>query len=124
MEARAPDLEASVLPAEPAEATHLLLLTEGEADLSLLLPGGKHAPVGNVVAGDLLGISALIPPYQLTTSAVARKDGRLIQFEAGGLRDLMDKVPELGYRLMMAAAKALHDRLESTRLELLGSIQE
>jgi CRP-like cAMP-binding protein len=102
------------------EANHLMLLTEGEVDIAFTLGSGEKTVVGTLVAGDLMAISALIPPYHLTASGIAREAGKTIRIEAEGLRHLCDENPELGYRLMQSVSKALMRRLQSTRIELAG----
>ena len=106
------------------EATYLYLVIEGEVDIAFTLGSGKKVVVGRVVAGDLMALSALLPPYQLNASGIARSDGKLIQIEAAGLRKLCEENTDLGYRLMLGVAKALHNRLLDTRVELAGQISE
>lgn len=102
------------------EATHLLLLTKGDVNIALTLGSGEKVIVGTLVAGDLMGVSALIPPYQLTAAGIAKTDGEYIQIEATPLRRICEENPDLGYRLMQGVAKGLMDRLQSTRVELAG----
>jgi CRP-like cAMP-binding protein len=105
---------------EGEEAEHLLLLTDGQVDVIYTTYSGDMIVVGSLVPGDVMGISALIPPYRLTASGIARSDGDLIKIEAEGLRKLCEEVPVLGYRLMSAIAKAAMDRLNETRVQLAG----
>jgi CRP-like cAMP-binding protein len=102
------------------EATHLLLLTEGSVDIALTLGSGEAAIVGTLVQGDLMALSALIPPYHLSATGIAKQDGKYIQIEAKPLRKLCDDNPELGYHLMQGVAKGLMTRLQDTRVELAG----
>lgn len=102
------------------EATHLMLLTKGTVDVALTLGSGEKAIVGTLVAGDLMAISALIPPYQLTAAGLAKTDGEYIQIEAAPLRRICDENPDLGYSLMQGVSKGLMSRLQSTRVELAG----
>jgi CRP-like cAMP-binding protein len=102
------------------EATHLMLLTEGKVDIALTLGTGEAVVVGTLVKGDLMALSALIPPYHLSATGIAKEDGKLIQIEAKPLRRLCDENPELGYRLMQGVAKGLMTRLQDTRVELAG----
>lgn len=102
------------------EATHLLLLTEGEVDIAYSMASGEEVIVGTLVAGDLMALSALIPPYHLTASGIAKSDGRYIAIEAEGLRQLMEGEHALGHRLMAHIAKALMARLTDTRVQLAG----
>lgn len=102
------------------EASHLMLLIEGSVDVSLTIGTGEKVVVGTLVAGDLMALSALIPPFHLSATGVAKEDGKLIQFEAKALRDLLEENPGLGYRLMQGVAKGLMTRLQDTRVELAG----
>lgn len=100
------------------EATHLMLLISGEVDIAYTLGLGEPIVIGTVVPGELLSLSALIPPYQLTASGIARTDGKAIYIEAKGLRDLIEDNPELGFNLYRSVAKAVMRRLQDTRVEL------
>jgi CRP-like cAMP-binding protein len=102
------------------EATHLMLLTEGKVDIGLTLGTGETVVVGTLVEGDLMALSALIPPYHLSATGIAKGDGKMIQIKAEPLRDLLDDNPELGYRLMQGVAKGIMTRLQDTRVELAG----
>ena len=102
------------------QATHLMILTEGKVDIALTLGTGEKAVVGTLVEGDLMALSALIPPYHLSATGVAKEDGKLIKIEAEPLRQLCDENPGLGYRLMQGVAKGIMTRLQDTRVELAG----
>ncbi|OGO17275.1 MAG: hypothetical protein A2Z14_18625 [Chloroflexi bacterium RBG_16_48_8] len=104
------------------EATQLILLTKGEVDIIFTLSEGRKVVVGNLVAGDLMALSALIPPYHLPASGMAKKDCKVIQIEAKSLRELCDQNPELGYRLIQSIPKSLQDRLQNTWVALAGQI--
>ena len=104
------------------EATHLMILSEGEVDITYTLPAGSEIVVGSLVSGDLMALAALIPPYQLTGNGIARKNGRLIRIEAPKLRELCEENPELGYRLMLQVARATMARLTETRIQLAGML--
>jgi len=103
-------------------ATHLMLLTKGEVDIVYMTSKDETLVVGTVVSGDLMGIAALIPPYQLTATGIAKQDGSLIQFEAEKLRELCEEDTALGYGLMKAIATAASSRLQETRIQLAGKL--
>jgi len=105
---------------EGESAKHLMLITEGEIDIALTFSAKRQVVVGTLVPGDLMAFSSLIPPYRLTSSAIATTDGKMICIEAESLRRLMADDPDLGFHIMSAAAKALRDRLANTRIELSG----
>ena len=102
------------------EASHLMIISEGQVDIAFKLPGDRKVVVGTLTAGDLASISALVPPYHLSASGIAKQDGKLIQIEAAKLRELLEENPELGYRLMSGISQALLARLDQTRSELAG----
>jgi CRP/FNR family cyclic AMP-dependent transcriptional regulator len=102
------------------EATHLMILTKGSVDIALTLGSGEKVVVGTLVGGDLMAISALIPPYHLTAAGIAKQDGTYIKIQAAPLRRICEANPMLGYRLMQSVAKGLMSRLQSTRVELAG----
>jgi CRP-like cAMP-binding protein len=103
------------------EASHLMILT---VDILFELSKEREFVVGTLTSGDLMAISALIPPYHLTASGIAKEDGALIQIKAPELRQLLDENPELGYRLMRGVSQALLTRLNQTRVELAGQSRE
>jgi CRP/FNR family cyclic AMP-dependent transcriptional regulator len=113
-------LAASRIYEQGEEATHLMLLTEGKVDIALTLGTGDKVVVGTLVSGDLMALSALIPPYHLSATGIAKENGKLIQIKAEPLRRLCDENPELGYRLMQSVAKGVMTRLQDTRVELAG----
>jgi CRP-like cAMP-binding protein len=102
------------------EATHLMVLTKGKVDITLTLGSGETAIVGSLAAGDLMALSALIPPYHLSASGIAKTDGTYIRIKAPELRQLCDENPELGYKLLQGVAVGLMSRLQDTRVELAG----
>jgi CRP/FNR family cyclic AMP-dependent transcriptional regulator len=102
------------------EASHLMILTKGQVDIAFELTKDRKIVVGTLAAGDLMAISALVPPYRLMASGIAKEDGSLIQIEAPELRELLEENPELGYRLLKGVSQALLSRLNQTRIELAG----
>ncbi len=104
------------------EANFLLILTEGQVDIVFSLGEDENIVVDTLVSGDLMAISALIPPHHLTASGIARQDGKLIQIKAAELRQLCEDVPELGYRLMLQVAKTAKNRLSATRIQLAAQV--
>jgi hypothetical protein len=65
--------------------------------------------------------SALLEPFRLTASGVARNTGVAIEIEAGGLRRICEGNPSYGLVMMTQVAKTLRDRLEATRVQLAAS---
>ena len=107
---------------QPAEAFHLLL--EGCVDLYYTVEV-EYGPqprreflVGEINPGEPFGISALIEPYRLTSTARAATPCRVLKIDAAELRALCDENRDAGYALMRHAAKAAVERLHFTRVQL------
>ena len=103
---------------EGDDATYLNVVTQGEVQIQYELGSGEMRTVDTLVGGDILCWSALIEPHRMTGIATARMPTRLVRIEAKPLRDLCERDPLLGYRLISQAAKLLADRLEGTRVRL------
>lgn len=103
---------------EGATATKLMFLDSGEVDIVYRLGDDREVTVDTLVEGDLVAWSALLEPYRLTATGVARKDGVAIEIEADGLRGICQANPAYGYRMMTQVAIALRDRLSATRVQL------
>jgi len=103
---------------EGDRATHLMFLEEGEVDIVCRLGDDRQVAVDTLVAGDTLSWSALIEPHVLSGSAVARKDGTLVQVEARALRRICEEQPAVGVQVMAEVAKVIRSRLIATRVQL------
>ncbi len=101
-------------------ASHLMIVVKGEVDLTNRLGSGREAIVSTAVAGDLLGLSSMIEPYELTASGLARTDGVLIRIDAARLRQLCEDDHTLGYHLMSQIARELRNRLQHAFSQLAG----
>ena len=104
----------------PAE--YLYLLVEGSVDLHhVVMPVNenygqrKDFMVGTINPGEILGISAVIEPYMMTSSAVTVLPSRLVRVAAAELRELSAGDVSLNLNLQRAAARATMERLHATR---------
>ena len=79
---------------DPADT--LSLIVEGEIDIRYLLGSGEWRVVDTLIAGDILGWSALVEPHKMTGIATTRKPTRLIRIQAQPLRELCEHDPLLG----------------------------
>jgi CRP/FNR family transcriptional regulator, cyclic AMP receptor protein len=67
----------------------LAVVERGRVGLRLLVPERGPQTVVTVEPGELLGWSAVVPPYRATSEAVAIEDTTLRTFEAEALRQLL-----------------------------------
>lgn len=101
---------------DPAKA--LNIITKGEVNIQYLLNTGEHRTVDTLVDGDILGWSALVQPYKYTAICTSTKETQFVSIDSAKLRDLCEREPVLGYRLMTQIAKLLAHRLEGARVQL------
>jgi CRP-like cAMP-binding protein len=94
------------------------LIISGEVSIQYLLGTGEMRTVDTLVAGDLLGFSALIEPYKHTSFGTTTQQTDLVLIDARKLRDLCNRDHQLGYQLALHFAKLLADRLEGARVQL------
>jgi CRP-like cAMP-binding protein len=72
-----------------------------------------------VEPGDVVGWSAIVPPYRATSTAVALVDTELAVFEGERLREALTTDQTLAADLYPVLLNAVARRLEGTRLQLL-----
>ncbi len=101
---------------DPADTMNIIV--KGEVSIQYTLGTGEQRTVDTLVAGDILGWSALVEPYKYTAVGTATKAVQLTTINAKKLRELCAKDPELGYRLTTQIAKLLAHRLEGARVQL------
>ena len=75
--------------------------------------------LGTVDAGEILGWSWLLPPYQWKFNARAMESIRAIALDGKCLRTKCEENHDLGYELLKRFAQVIEKRLEATRLQLL-----
>ncbi len=111
---------------KPADA--LYFLEEGCVDLyytvseSPSLGFQEGIPVGEINPGEAFSISALIEPYILTSTARVSKPSRVIKIDAKALLDLFKTDKRLAYLMTHQAAKAVIERLQTTRIQLAAAL--
>lgn len=97
---------------EGAVDLHYVVVDEHEPDLR------KEFVVGTINPGEVLGISAVVEPYQFTATAIAINDSRLLRTDATALRGLCEQNANLNLGLQTMVAKATLERLHATRVQL------
>jgi CRP-like cAMP-binding protein len=78
----------------------------------------KELQFSIVNPGELFGISALIEPHLLTSTARAAKPSQVIAIDASKLLNQCDRDEKLAYGLTFQIAKTSMERLKATRLQL------
>jgi CRP-like cAMP-binding protein len=101
----------------PAEGCWLI--HDGCVALDLTVPGRGQVVIQTLGAGDVLGWSWLIPPYEWHFGAVAIRETSAAKLDTGQLRRLADADPHFGYALTLTLFQACAQRLQATRARLL-----
>lgn len=107
---------------KPAKALYLLL--EGgvclyyKSEEEFYPKARKEFLVGEIDAGEVFAISALVEPYLNTATVKAEKDCRVVKFPATEINQLIEKDPKLYCKLMKEIAKAAMERLAFARVQL------
>jgi CRP/FNR family transcriptional regulator, cyclic AMP receptor protein len=104
--------------AEGDPANLFWLIRSGHVALDLDSPG-RRLIVETLGAGDLLGLSWLVPPYEWQFGAVAVQDTVAFELDAAGVRAACDADPGLGYALLRRAMSAASSRLRAARIRML-----
>ena len=109
---------AAVLFREGDPATYLAIIVRGEVNIQYLLGNGELRPVDTLIAGDLLGWSALSRALQIHGHLHHDQGHRpgAIGCRQGPCAVRSDA--QLGYRLASQTAKLLAHRLEGARVQL------
>lgn len=107
---------------EPAETLYFLM--DGCIDLYYTVGDQKHRPVekgipvGEINPGEPFGISALIEPHVLTSTAYVPVVSQVVKIDSVALRALLKKDRKLAYLFTQRAAMAAINRLTATRIQL------
>lgn len=102
---------------DPADSCYLL--RSGRVALELVGAGGRRLVVDTVDAGGVAGLSWLVPPYRWYLDARAVEPTSAIALDAVCLRAKCDDDPRTGYLLLQRVARAMYDRMQSSRVQLL-----
>lgn len=105
---------------EGDEANVFYLIREGEVALEIFAPARKPIIVDTLGAGEVLGWSWLLPPFQWAFDAHARTGLRAIALDGRCLRTKCEENHNLGYELLKRFAQIMERRLEATRVQLLN----
>jgi CRP-like cAMP-binding protein len=104
---------------EGEEANQFYFLRDGKVTLEI--HGAHRGPIAvqTIHAGEVLGWSWLIPPYQWHFAARAVETTRAIALDGKCLRTKCENDHDLGYELLIRFAHIINQRLEATCLQLL-----
>jgi len=101
---------------ENAPGEYLYLLVEGE--IEVLYAIGEEGPsrVDQMSAGDIVGCSALVPPYKYTSTTRSLTKIDVLVIETKALRELMHEDCRLGFSIQQHIMRFLMDQIINFRL--------
>lgn len=108
-----------VLLREGEPADYLGIVLEGRVGLRMRVPERGQVTVLTVEPGDVIGWSAVVPPYRSTSTPVALVDTELAYFDGPTLREALAADAQLAAEFYPVVLAAVARRLEGTRLQLL-----
>jgi CRP/FNR family transcriptional regulator, cyclic AMP receptor protein len=104
---------------EGEQANEFYLLRHGRVALQLTAPGRGAVTFQTISAGEIVGVSWLIPPYRWTYDAKALELTRAIAMDGSCLRQKCEADHDLGYEMMKRFMPVLIERLQATRMQIL-----
>jgi CRP/FNR family cyclic AMP-dependent transcriptional regulator len=104
---------------EGEEAEKFFIIRHGRIGLEIYSPDRGAITIQTLEAGDILGWSWLVPPYQWRFDAKATELVRAVALDGKCLRTKCEEDHNLGYALLKRFAHIIEQRLEATRLQLL-----
>jgi CRP-like cAMP-binding protein len=118
-------VEAGVKLFEECDAADALyVLMDGGVDLyfhakeAFSSKPGKEFPIGEINPGEVFSISAVLEPYELSSSGRTSRQSRIIKIDAPKLRQLFLQDQSLDCITTHQAARVLMERLAYTRVQL------
>jgi CRP-like cAMP-binding protein len=100
-------------------ANQFYLLRQGNVALEVYVPERGQVVLQTIGAGEIVGWSWLIPPYQWRFDVRAVELTRALALDGKCLRGKCEDNPRLGYELLKRVAQVFAERLLATRLQLL-----
>ncbi len=97
----------------------IFLVREGDVAMELAAPGRGRVRIQTVSAGEVLGLSWLVPPYKWTADAETIGPVRAIELDAHCLRTKCEADPAIGYAVLKRFMQPLLERLNSARMQML-----
>jgi len=103
-----------------AATPFIALVDQGRVALRLRVPErGGRVTIVTVEPGELIGWSAVVPPFRTTIDAVATEPTRLTVYDAPTLRDALANDCELAAALLPLVLESVADRLAASWDQLL-----
>jgi CRP/FNR family cyclic AMP-dependent transcriptional regulator len=103
---------------EGSESRELGVLRSGRIALRVHVPERGQVTILTVETGDIVGWSAIVPPYRATSTGIALEEVEVLVFDGPSLRELLAD-PALAAAFYPRVLQAVARRLNATRVQLL-----
>lgn len=103
---------------EHERADRFWLVCSGQIALDCVVPDGGTATIETVDPGGVVGWSWIFPPHQWDFGAVAAERSSTVEFDAAGVRRLMEDDEALARQLATRFVRVVMERLKQARLRL------
>jgi CRP/FNR family transcriptional regulator, cyclic AMP receptor protein len=108
---------------EGVDTPFLGSIIEGRIALRLRVPElGNRLTMVTVEPGELIGWSAVVPPYRATVDAIATEPTRVLAFDAPALREQLAADCELAAELLPLVLELVSHRLTASWQQLLDAL--
>jgi CRP-like cAMP-binding protein len=104
------------------KADALYFLLSGGIDLSYMITEKKEVQVSDIDVGEPFGISTIIEPYILTSSARSSGKSQVLRFRKDDLQRLMADDPRTELLFLRQVAKVAIQRLHAIRRQLASNL--
>ena len=104
---------------EGEDTESLTIIVRGRVALRLRVPERGAVTILTLDPGDLVGWSAVVPPFRATTSATTLEPTELATFDAAALRALLASDTELAAAFLPPVLQTVAARVAATRDQLL-----
>ena len=103
---------------EGEEAEKFFLIRQGKVAIEIFTPDRGPITIQTIEAGDVLGWSWLVPPYQWRFDAKAAELVLAISLDGVCLRTKCEDDHDLGYQMLKRFTEIMDERLEATIVHL------
>ena len=110
--------EGHVIFEEREPARYLYVIEKGEVDIFATVGSGKRTTVDTLIAGDLMLLSSVIPPFETRFGSVTRGRVKVIAIKSDMLREFLENNATAGYHVLQRIVEAMSERLDGTRVQL------
>jgi CRP-like cAMP-binding protein len=100
----------------------LALVERGRVALRLRIPERGSVTIVTIEPGELLGWSAVVPPFRATVDAVATEPAQLITYAAAALRERLAGDCTLAAALLPLVLESVSERLNGSWDQLLDAL--